>query len=56
VQDIPAVSQSYDQWMTSWDEEMFSFHGNYYITGVGKTHTHLGMLGQKEEPMDKVSQ
>jgi hypothetical protein len=43
---VPAVSLSFDLWMTLRDEEMFSLDGQY-ITGVGKVHTHLGMPWSK---------
>ena len=39
---VPAVSLSYDLWMTRRAEEIFSLDG-HYITGAAKTHTHLGM-------------
>jgi hypothetical protein len=39
---VPAVSPSYDLWMTRRAEEIFSLDG-HYITGAAKTHTHLGM-------------
>jgi hypothetical protein len=43
---VPVVSLSYNLWMTHRAEEMFSFDG-HYITGVVKTHTHLGMPWSK---------
>ena len=39
---VPAVSLSYDLWMTRRAEEILSLDG-HYITGAAKTHTHLGM-------------
>jgi hypothetical protein len=39
---VPAVSLSYDLWMTRRAEEIFSLDG-HYITGAAKIHTHLNM-------------
>jgi hypothetical protein len=43
---VPAVSLSYDLWMTHRAEEIFSLDSHYF-TGAAKTHTHLGMPWSK---------
>jgi hypothetical protein len=43
---VPAVSLSYDLWMTHRADEMFSLD-SHYITGIDRTHIHLGMPWSK---------